>query len=152
MTVGYAGGTTTNPTYEEVCRGTTGYAEVIQVTFNPKVISYEQLLEVFFFTHNPTTLNRQGNDIGTEYRSVIFYHDDQQKQQAEHVRASIDAQHIYNDAIVTTIESFTTFYPAEEYHQQYYEKNPDQGYCQVIINPKIAAFRQKFTTLRKNYQ
>lgn len=150
VTSGYAGGATSNPSYEQVCSGTTGHAEVVQIEFDPAVISYAQLLEVFFLTHNPTTLNRQGNDVGTQYRSVILYHDGQQKLVAEAVLKKIDAEKIYNVPIVTTIEALKNFYPAEEYHQQYFSKNPEQPYCQVIIDPKIAAFRKKFSHLRKS--
>ncbi len=149
VTSGYAGGTKPNPTYEEVCDGSTGHAEVIQVEYDPNVISYEQLLEVFFLTHNPTTLNKQGNDVGTQYRSVIFVHDETQKKIAEVVKAKINAEKIYDDPIVTTIEPLTKFYPAEAYHQNYYANNPEQGYCQVIIDPKVAKFRRKFAALRK---
>ena len=149
VTSGYAGGAMPNPSYEQVCSGTTGHAEVVQIEFNPAVISYEQLLEVFFLTHNPTTLNRQGNDVGTQYRSVIFYHDHQQQSVAETVLKKINAEKIYDAPIVTTIESFTNFYPAEDYHQQYFAKNPDQPYCQVVIDPKVAKFRKKFSQLRK---
>ncbi len=149
VTSGYAGGAMPNPSYEQVCSETTGHAEVVQIEFNPAVISYEQLLEVFFLTHNPTTLNRQGNDVGTQYRSVIFYHDHQQQSVAETVLKKINAEKIYDAPIVTTIESFTNFYPAEDYHQQYFAKNPDQPYCQVVIDPKVAKFRKKFSQLRK---
>lgn len=149
VTVGYAGGQKPSPTYEEVCSGTSGHAEVIQVEFDPTIVSYEQLLEVFFLTHNPTTLNRQGNDAGTQYRSIIFYHNEQQQQTAKQVKTNITAEHVYNDPIVTAIEPLTAFYPAESYHQNYYAKNPDQGYCQMVIDPKIAKFRKKFASLRK---
>lgn len=149
VTSGYAGGSKPNPTYEEVCGGATGHAEVIQVTFDPSVISYEQLLEVFFLTHNPTTLNRQGNDAGTQYRSIIFYHDDTQRSTAERVKENITSEKVYDGKIVTTIEPFTNFYPAESYHQNYYANNPDQGYCQMVIDPKVAKFRKKFKALLK---
>lgn len=149
VTSGYSGGTTKNPTYEEVCAGQSGHVEVVQIEFDPMAISYEQLLEVFFLTHNPTTLNRQGNDIGTQYRSVIFYHDDAQRVEAERVKTKIDAEKIYNNPIVTTIEPFTAFFPAEAYHQNYFANNPEQPYCQVVIDPKVAKFRQKFAALRK---
>lgn len=150
VTVGYAGGRKSNPTYEEVCSGSTGHAEVIQVAFDPAVISYAQLLEVFFLTHNPTTLNRQGNDVGPQYRSVIFFHDPAQQKTAEAIKQKIQAEKIFPDPIVTAIEPFTSFYPAEEYHQNYYAKNPDQAYCQAIIDPKVAKFRKKFAGLRKS--
>lgn len=150
MTSGYSGGHKSNPTYEEVCAGTTGHAEVIQIEFDPAIISYEQLLEVFFLTHNPTTLNRQGNDVGTQYRSVIFYHDEEQQRTAERMLKKIETEKIYDAPIVTAIESFTKFFPAEDYHQNYFSKNPDQPYCQVVIDPKVAKFRKKFSTLRKS--
>lgn len=149
VTSGYAGGAKPNPTYDEVCNGNTGHAEVIQVEFDPSVISYHQLLEVFFLTHNPTTLNQQGNDIGTQYRSIIFFHDNAQRLAAESVKAQIDADKIYDKSVVTTIEPYTTFYPAEDYHQNYYTNNPEQGYCQMVIDPKVAKFRKKFAALRK---
>lgn len=149
VTVGYAGGAKPNPTYEQVCDGTTGHAEVIQVAFDPSVITYEQLLEVFFLTHNPTTLNRQGNDVGTQYRSIVFFHDDQQQKTAEAVKTKIDNEKIFEAPIVTAIEPFKDFYPAESYHQDYYAKNPDAGYCQMVIDPKIAKFRKKFASLMK---
>lgn len=149
VTSGYAGGAKPNPTYEEVCSGTTGHAEVIQVEFDPTIISYEQLLEVFFLTHNPTTLNRQGNDVGTQYRSVIFFHDDAQRDAANKIKERIEAEKIYDGKIVTTFEPLTKFYAAEKYHQNYYANNPEQGYCQMVIDPKVAAFRKKFSSLRK---
>lgn len=149
VTVGYAGGSQPNPTYKDVCTGTTGHAEVIQIEFDPAVISYEQLVEVFFLTHDPTTLNRQGNDIGTQYRSVIFSHDGHQRQAAMAVKEKIDHQKVYDRPIVTAIEPYSAFYPAESYHQNYYTKNPDQGYCQMVIDPKVAKFRKKFAALRK---
>ena len=146
VTVGYAGG---HPVYEEVCTGKSGHAEVIQIEFDPAIISYEQLLEVFFVTHNPTTINKQGNDVGPQYRSIIFFHDDRQRQSAERVRAQMTAQKIYDQPMVTAIEPFMAFYPAEEYHQNYYAKSPKQGYCQAVIDPKVAKFRQQFAGLRK---
>ncbi len=141
---GYAGGRQAGPSYEQVCTGTTGHAEVIQVTFDPQVLSFAELLEVFFHTHDPTTLNRQGNDTGTQYRSVIFYHDDEQRRTAEEVKLRLDKEGDFDDRIVTEIAPFTAFYPAEAYHQNYYQDNPSQGYCRVIIGPKMAKFRQKF--------
>lgn len=149
VTSGYAGGTMPNPSYEQVCSGTTGHAEVVQIEFDPAIISYEQLLEVFFLTHNPTTLNRQGNDVGTQYRSVVFYHDEEQKALAQKILKKIDGERVYDTPIVTSIEPYTKFYPAEEYHQNYFSKNPDQPYCQVVIDPKVAKFRKKFSSLRK---
>jgi peptide-methionine (S)-S-oxide reductase len=141
---GYSGGTIHNPSYQEVCSGTTGHAEVVQVTFDPQQISFKELLEVFFTIHDPTTLNRQGNDIGTQYRSAIFYHNPEQKAIAGQVISEIEAARIWDRPIVTEILPFTAFYPAEEYHQDYFKNNPLQGYCRVIIAPKVAKFRQKF--------
>lgn len=150
VTSGYSGGTKPNPTYEEVCSGHSGHAETIQVIFDPAIISYAQLLEVFFLTHDPTQLNRQGNDVGTQYRSVVFYHDQAQKKTAEEVKAKLDDQHIYSRPIVTVIAPLTEFYPAESYHQNYYANNPDQGYCQVVIDPKVAKLRKQFAHLLKS--
>lgn len=149
VTSGYSGGKIVKPNYYEVTEGTTGHAESIQITFDPKVIDYEQLLEVFFLTHNPTTPDRQGNDIGTQYRSVIFYHDAEQKKSAEKVRQEIAAEKIYDQKIVTEIIPYAVFYSAEDYHQNYLEKNPDQPYCQYVINPKLSKFREKFAQLLK---
>lgn len=151
VTSGYAGGVTPNPSYEQVCSGTTGHAEVVQIEFDPGVISYEQLLEVFFLTHNPTTLNRQGNDVGTQYRSVVFYHDEAQQVAAKKVKERITTANAFDAPIVTAIEPFKNFYPAEDYHQNYFAKNPNQPYCQVMIDPKVAKFRQKFFHLLKNH-
>jgi peptide-methionine (S)-S-oxide reductase len=141
---GYAGGTTANPTYQEVCSGKTGHAEVVQITFDPQVITYKELLEVFFTIHDPTSLNRQGADVGTQYRSAIFYHTPEQKSTAEQVIKEIEAAGIWQKPIVTEVTPFTVFYPAEAYHQEYFRRNPYQGYCQVIIAPKVAKFRQKY--------
>ncbi len=141
---GYSGGTVPNPSYREVCTGTTGHAEVIQITFDPKVISYKQLLEVFFTVHDPTTLNRQGADVGTQYRSVIFYHDDEQKRVAEQVIKEIEAQKIWDAPIVTELAPAKEFYTAEDYHQEYFQNNPNQPYCRVVIAPKVAKFRQHY--------
>lgn len=149
VTSGYAGGTKPKPTYEEVCTGQTGHAEVINIEFDPGVIAYEQLLEVFFLTHNPTTPNRQGNDVGPQYRSVVFYHDEAQRVAAEKMKTKISADKIYDGPIVTSLEPFPEFYAAEDYHQNYFAKNPDQPYCQVVIDPKVAKFRKKFVALRK---
>lgn len=147
---GYSGGAVKNPAYREVCNGTTGHAEVVQVYFDPSKITYEEILEVFFTTHDPTTLNRQGADVGTQYRSVIFYHDDAQKAVAQKVKDEI-APTIWDDAIVTEISPFQSFYEAEDYHQNYFSDNPNQPYCQIVINPKVAKFRQKFADkLKKN--
>ncbi len=141
---GYSGGNVDNPTYEQVCSGSTGHAEACQITYDPDKISYDQLLEVFWKTHDPTTLNRQGNDIGTQYRSVIFYHDEQQKKQAESYRAKLEAANIWNRVIVTEIVPFIKFWPAEDYHQNYYANNPGQGYCALVIAPKLAKLQQIF--------
>ncbi|HHV93139.1 MAG TPA: peptide-methionine (S)-S-oxide reductase MsrA [Firmicutes bacterium] len=141
---GFAGGTTVNPTYEEVCTGTTGHAEVVQITFDPAVISYRDLLEVFFSIHDPTTLNRQGPDVGTQYRSAIFYHTEEQRQMAEAVIAELEASKVFDLPIVTEVVPLTAFYPAEDYHENYYNLNPNQPYCRTVIAPKIAKFRKKF--------
>jgi len=143
---GYCGGTVPNPTYEQVCSGKTGHAEVARIIFDPSVITYEQLLDVFWTTHDPTTLNRQGSDIGAQYRSVIFYLNDEQKEKAEKSKKDI-APTLWNDPIVTEISPLTNFYLAEDYHQQYYDANPYAGYCQTIITPKILKFREKFKDL-----
>ena len=132
---GYAGGPSTNPTYEAVCSGTTGHAEVIQVTFNPAVISYTKLLEFFWKAHNPTTLNQQGADVGTQYRSIILYHNDAQKSAAE--KSKKEAQDLFRDPIVTQVVPLSKFYPAEQYHQDYFRLNPDKAYCKVVIAPKL---------------
>lgn len=141
---GYAGGKIENPTYEQICSGTTGHAEVCQIRYDPAKITFDELLEVFWKTHDPTTLNRQGNDVGTQYRSVVFFHDDAQQALAEQRKGQLDAAGIWQDPIVTEISPFTKFYMAEEYHQQYYERNPEAGYCQVIIRPKVEKFRKVF--------
>ena len=140
---GYAGGTRANPSYEQVCTGATGHAEVVQITFDPQQISYRDLLEVFFSVHDPTTLNRQGADMGTQYRSVIFAHSPEQRMIAEQTIKEIDAQHIWDDAIVTQVVDEAPFYAAEAYHQNYYANNPNQGYCRVVIAPKVAKFRKQ---------
>ncbi|WP_322977148.1 peptide-methionine (S)-S-oxide reductase MsrA [Acinetobacter pittii] len=147
VTSGYAGGDTTNPTYEQVCQGDTQHAEVILVDFDEEQVTYSQLLDVFFATHDPTTLNRQGNDIGTQYRSVIYYYNEEQKQAAEHT-----IQALKNDDldIVTELSPVPTFYPAEEYHQNYYAKNPSQGYCNFAIPPKLLKLYSKFQHLMKD--
>ncbi len=141
---GYAGGQVDNPTYEEVCGGITGHAECSQITFNPEIISYDELLEIFWKTHDPTTLNRQGNDVGTQYRSVIFYHNEDQKQKAEYYKKKLEEEKIWNDPIVTEISLLTKFYEAEKYHQDYYENNPSQGYCSFVITPKVEKFEKIF--------
>jgi peptide-methionine (S)-S-oxide reductase len=141
---GYAGGKVEKPTYRQVCTGTTGYAEAVQITFDPEVISYEDLLEVFWRTHDPTTLNRQGADVGTQYRSAIFYHDDSQRAAAEKSKRAAEAAGLWADPIVTEIVPFTNFYEAEDYHQNYYRTNPDQTYCRLVIDPKIRKFHKEF--------
>jgi peptide-methionine (S)-S-oxide reductase len=141
---GYSGGILKNPTYKEVCSGKTGHAEVIQVTYDPNEISFEELLEVFWKTHDPTTPNRQGNDIGTQYRSAIFYHNEQQKELAEHYKAELNKAGIYKDPIVTEITPFSVFYKAEDYHQNYFALNPSQGYCSIVIMPKVEKFEKVF--------
>jgi peptide-methionine (S)-S-oxide reductase len=141
---GYAGGTVPEPTYEQVCTGRTGHAEVVQVAFDPAVLSYRDLLTVFMTTHDPTTLNRQGPDTGTQYRSVVFYHDPAQKATAETLVAQLDSQHLWRHPIVTQIVPYVAFYPAEEYHREYFRKNPYQGYCSAIIAPKVAKFRKQY--------
>jgi peptide-methionine (S)-S-oxide reductase len=141
---GYSGGTVPDPTYRQVCTGTTGHAEVVQVTFDPEVVSFEEILEVFFTIHDPTTLNRQGADVGTQYRSAIFYHDEEQRRVAEEVIAELEARHLWDNPIVTEVTPFDAFYRAEDYHQEYYRNNPEQPYCQVVIAPKVAKFRSKY--------
>jgi len=141
---GYSGGDVENPTYQQVCNGNTGHAEVIQITYDPSVISFEELLEVFWKTHDPTTLNRQGNDVGTQYRSVIFYHTSQQKELAELYKKKLDAAKVYNNPIVTEIYPFRKFYPAENYHQDYYDNNSNQPYCSFVITPKLEKFEKVF--------
>lgn len=141
---GYAGGDVPNPTYKAVCSGTTGHAEVVQVTYDPQVVSFEELLEVFFTIHDPTTLNRQGGDIGTQYRSAIFYHSPEQKEIAERMISEFDAQHIWDAPIVTEVVPLAVFYPAEDYHQEYYRNNQNQPYCRAVIAPKVSKFRQKY--------
>ncbi len=139
---GYSGGTVPNPTYKQVCSGTTGHAEVVQITFDPNLISYADLLRVFFTVHDPTTLNRQGADVGEQYRSVIFYHDEKQKQTAEQVIKEIEAEKIWDGRIVTQLTPARPFYEAEDYHQEYYANNPNQPYCRIVIAPKVQKFRQ----------
>ena len=141
---GYSGGNVENPTYEEVCSGTSGYAEVTQITYDPSIITYDELLEVFWKTHDPTTLNRQGNDVGTQYRSVIFYNNDDEKKLAEKYKAELDKSGVWDDPIVTEISLFTKFYAAEGYHQDYYNNNPNQGYCTFVIAPKVEKFEKVF--------
>ena len=141
---GYSGGHVKNPSYNEVCTGTTGHAEVVQVTFDPELVSFSQILEVFFMTHDPTTLNRQGNDVGPQYRSVIFYHNEAQKETAENVIERFEKDEVYDKPIVTQVEPFDKFYVAEDYHKNYYNRNKGQAYCQYIITPKLEKFRKIF--------
>lgn len=145
---GYAGGNVPNPTYQAVCGGTTGHAEAVQVEFDPKVINYREVLEIFFYIHDPTTLNRQGNDVGTQYRSAIFYADDDQKKVAQEVMSKFASQ-FWSDPLVTELAPLEKFYKAEEYHQDYFNQHPEQAYCQVIINPKLQKFRAKFESKLK---
>jgi peptide-methionine (S)-S-oxide reductase len=148
---GYSGGTAANPSYREVCTGATGHAEVVQVTFDPHVVSFNEILRVFFSIHDPTTLNRQGADVGTQYRSAIFYHSPEQKELAEEMIQELDGAGIWNGPIVTEVTPFEAFYRAEEYHQEYYQRNTTQPYCQVVIAPKMAKFRQEyFARLKKD--
>ncbi|MCS6807867.1 MAG: peptide-methionine (S)-S-oxide reductase MsrA [Bacteroidota bacterium] len=141
---GYSGGTVANPTYKQVCEGTTGHAECVQITYDPTQIRYEDLLKIFWKTHDPTTPNRQGNDVGTQYRSVIFYHSEQQKALAERYKKELDASGAWDKPIVTQIVPMTAFYPAEEYHQNYFHNNPNQGYCMFVIRPKVEKFEAVF--------
>lgn len=141
---GYSGGHVKNPTYKEVCAETTGHAEVVQITFDPEVVSYSQILEVFFITHDPTTLNRQGNDVGTQYRSAIFFHSEKQKEVAEKVIQLFDEEKVYDKPIVTEVTEFEKFYVAEDYHLNYYNRNKGQGYCQFVVAPKLEKFRKVF--------
>ncbi|MBI1937861.1 MAG: peptide-methionine (S)-S-oxide reductase MsrA [Ignavibacteriales bacterium] len=141
---GYSGGTVPNPTYEAVCTGITGHAEVTQITYDPKIISYAELLEIFWKTHNPTTLNRQGADVGTQYRSAIFYHNNEQKELAEKYKHELDAAKIWDTAIVTEISQFKKFYKAENYHQNYYNDNSSAPYCSFVITPKLEKFEKVF--------
>jgi len=141
---GYMGGKTENPSYDDVCSGGTGHAEVVQVTFDPQVVSFTEILQVFFAIHDPTTLNRQGNDVGTQYRSAIFYHSPAQKAVAESTIANLKANGVYDDPIVTEIAPVTKFYPAENYHQEYFRRNPAQPYCSFVVRPKLAEFRRQF--------
>jgi peptide-methionine (S)-S-oxide reductase len=146
---GYSGGKISNPTYREVTSGLTGHAEVIQITFNPTEVSYKQLLQVFFATHDPTTLNRQGADVGTQYRSAIFYHNQKQKEEADNVIKLLTSQKVFDTPIVTTLEAAMPFYVAEDYHQNYYKLNAQQPYCRAVINPKMNKFKKEFGELLK---
>lgn len=144
VTSGYSGGHKKNPTYKEVCEGTTGHAEVARIVFNPAIISFEELLEVFWFVHDPTTLNRQGNDIGTQYRSVIFYHSDEQKRLAELYKNKLNESGAFDNPVVTEISPLTNYYAAEDYHQNYFENNPENPYCNAVVRPKVEKFRKVF--------
>jgi len=141
---GYTGSTTVNPTYEQVCTGKTGHAESVQVRFNPSKLSYREILEIFFSVHDPTTLNRQGADMGTQYRSAIFYHNDQQKRVAEELIRKLSKANLWSEPIVTQVIPLDKFYPAEEYHQEYFSRHPEQAYCQMVISPKISKFRKQW--------
>ena len=146
---GYSGGFVINPTYHQVCEGKTGHAEVVQVTFDPAAISFSELLEVFFALHDPTTLNRQGADVGPQYRSAIFYHSAQQREAARAAIAQLDAAHVFSAPIVTEVTPATRFYPAEDYHQEYFVNNPRQPYCVAVVSPKVVKMRQKFAKKQK---
>ncbi|BCY28594.1 peptide methionine sulfoxide reductase MsrA [Flavobacterium okayamense] len=146
---GYTGGFIKNPAYREVCNGTTGHAEAIQITFNPELVSYEDLLEIFFGTHDPTTLNRQGADVGTQYRSEVFYHSEAQKEKAEQYIQWIEKEQLYSNPIVTKVSPASEFYAAEEYHQDYYSQNSQQGYCQMVIAPKLEKLRKYYQSKLK---
>jgi peptide-methionine (S)-S-oxide reductase len=146
---GYSGGVVANPSYQQVCSGTTGHAEVARITFDPQAISYEEMLRVFFAVHDPTTLNRQGGDVGSQYRSAIFTIGDEQRATAVRVIEEIEAAGIWGEPIVTEVTAFEAFYPAEEYHQEYYRRNPGQSYCQFVIAPKVAKFRKQYLAMLK---
>jgi peptide-methionine (S)-S-oxide reductase len=147
---GYSGGAVANPSYEEVCTGTTGHAEVVQVSFDPKEITFKEILDIFFSVHDPTTLNRQGPDVGTQYRSVIFYHDERQKEIAKEAIREIEAKKVWDDPIVTEVKPFKAFYLAEDYHQEYFKRNGGQPYCRLVVAPKVAKFRKAhFDRLKK---
>ncbi len=149
---GYAGGDVPNPGYQAVCSGTTGHAEVVQIGYDPRLISFRQLLEVFFSVHDPTTLDRQGADVGTQYRSIILYHNEEQMRVAGEVIAELEREGLWSGSIVTQIEPLGAFYEAEEYHHRYFERNPDQGYCRAVIAPKVSKFRKRYDSLRKSGQ
>jgi len=141
---GYSGGTVPDPTYNQVCAGTTGHAEVVQLTFDSQSVSFRELLQIFFTIHDPTTLNRQGADVGTQYRSAVFYHSPEQKEIAEGIIAELNIAKVWDAPIVTEVVPLTKFYPAEEYHQEYYIRNPGQGYCRAVVAPKVAKFRKQY--------
>lgn len=147
---GYSGGEVPDPTYEQVCSGTTGHAEVVQLTFAPEAIPFRDVLKLYFSIHDPTTLNRQGADVGTQYRSVVFYHDESQKQAAEEIIAELNLSAIWADQIVTEVTKFEEFFPAEEYHRNYYQRNSRQPYCQIVISPKLAKFRKQYASKLKD--
>ncbi len=151
VTSGYSGGSVPNPSYEQVCSKTTGHAECLNIMYDPKKISFDELLEVFWQTHDPTTLNRQGADVGTQYRSVVFYHNEEQKAKTAKYKAALDKSGAFDNPIVTTLEPFTIFYPAEEYHQNYYNSNGSQGYCQFVIRPKVEKFEKVFKSKLKKH-
>ncbi len=148
---GYSGGKVDNPTYKQVCTGTTGHAECLNVIYDPTKVSFDELLEIFWQVHDPTTLNRQGNDIGTQYRSVVFYHNEEQKAKVEKYKAALDKSGAWDSPVVTTVEPFVKFYPAEDYHQNYYNDNGSQGYCQVVIRPKVEKFQKVFKSKLKKH-
>lgn len=141
---GYSGGKLVNPSYEQICSGTTGHAEVVQITFDTEIISFDEILEIFFTIHDPTQLNRQGNDIGSQYRSVIFYHSDDQREKATYAKNVLEQKDIWKKMIVTELTHFEIFYPAEDQHQNYFKNNPTQSYCSFVISPKLSKFRQEF--------
>ncbi len=144
---GYSGGTVPAPSYEEVCTGSTGHAETVEIIFDPKQVSFRDLLTVFFSTHDPTTLNRQGGDVGTQYRSAVFFHDDRQRAEAKEFIAQLEREKVWRRPIVTQVVPFEKFYPAEEYHREYFRRNPERGYCQLVIAPKMSKFRAKYAEL-----
>lgn len=150
LTSGYTGGRVKNPTYQQVTAGNTGHAEAIQIYFNPSVISFQEIIEVFFSTHDPTTLNKQGYDVGTQYRSAIFYHSTSQKEVAKQFIEELEKANVYNNPIVTEVTKFTEFFPAEDYHQNYYNNNKFQGYCTAVINPKLEKFIEKYKSKLKD--
>jgi peptide-methionine (S)-S-oxide reductase len=151
VTSGYSGGSLPNPTYEQVCTKTTGHAECLHIMYDPKKISFDELLEVFWQTHDPTTLNRQGADVGTQYRSVVFFHNEEQQKKTAKYKAELDKSGAFNNPIVTTLEPFTIFYPAEEHHQNYYKSNGSEGYCQFVIRPKVEKFEKVFKSKLKKH-
>ncbi len=146
---GYTGGSVKNPSYREVCTGTTGHAEAIQIKYDPSVINYRELLDIFFYTHDPTTLNRQGADVGTQYRSAIFYHNEEQRAAAEEIISQLTSEKVYDDPIVTEVTPMDVFYMAEDYHKNYYLNNKNQGYCRAVINPKLDKFMKKYGSKTK---